>query len=107
MAESPAVSFTTHNVIRASACRSSKPRGLPDPHCTGSQSHSRLMPLLEALLLRSCLDARTVEAAGASDEPTRPPLELLLRVYPELLDRIRGKRVLDFGCGPGTQSVAL
>ncbi len=65
------------------------------------------MPLLEALLLRSCLDARTVEAAGASDEPTRPPLELLLRVYPELLDRIRGKRVLDFGCGPGTQSVAL
>lgn len=64
------------------------------------------MPLLEALLLRCCLDPKTVDPVGSS-EPARPALGLLLRVYPELLDRIRGRRVLDFGCGPGTQSVAL
>jgi SAM-dependent methyltransferase len=63
------------------------------------------MPLLQALLLRFCLDPETVEPT--SPELPRPPLGLLLRVYPELLDRVRGKRVLDFGCGPGTQSVAL
>src|SRR5437868_12061636 len=67
---------------------------------------STLMPFLEGLLLRFCLKPEVVESAG-SPESTRPPLALLLDVYPEFLDRIRGKRVLDFGCGPGTQSVAL
>jgi SAM-dependent methyltransferase len=64
------------------------------------------MPLSQALLSRFCLDPKTVESA-ASSEPARPALSLLLRVYPELLERIRGRRVLDFGCGPGTQAVAL
>jgi SAM-dependent methyltransferase len=64
------------------------------------------MPPLQALLLRFCVDPRAVESGG-SPEQLRPPLGLLLRVYPELPSRIRGSRVLDFGCGPGTQSVAL
>lgn len=34
-------------------------------------------------------------------------LDFPLKTVPDLLGRIRGKRVLDYGCGPGWQSVAM
>ena len=34
-------------------------------------------------------------------------LSLLCRVFPDFLSMIRGKRILDFGCGTGHQTVAL
>ena len=64
------------------------------------------MSPFEFLLLRFCSDPEAVRAEESA-EPTHPPFGLLLRVYPELLERIRGKHVLDFGCGWGVQSVAL
>ena len=64
------------------------------------------MSPLESLLLRYCSPPQTVSEAE-SNEFSRPPLEGLLRVYPDLLAQIRGMRVLDFGCGWGRQSVAL
>ncbi len=52
-----------------------------------------------------------------TDQPTEPAhkvitsldgaLELLNRVYPHLADLVTDKRVLDFGCGSGLQSIAL
>jgi len=34
-------------------------------------------------------------------------LDLLHRVYPNLSSLVSGKRVVDFGCGTGHQSIAL
>ena len=52
-----------------------------------------------------------------TNQPTEPvhktvtslvgALELLNRVYPQLADLVAGKRILDFGCGSGLQSIAL
>ncbi|MGB5211181.1 MAG: class I SAM-dependent methyltransferase, partial [Gammaproteobacteria bacterium] len=49
---------------------------------------------------------------GASDDPKSEfdpdkSLALLHRVYPDFEQIIKGKRVLDFGCGTGKQAAAL
>jgi SAM-dependent methyltransferase len=64
-----------------------------------------MMSPLESLLLRFCLAPEAVSVE--SQESARPPLERLIHVYPDLLAQIRGKRVLDYGCGWGAQSVAM
>ena len=45
--------------------------------------------------------------AGHVDEPPDAALALLRRTCPEVLERVRGAEVLDFGCGTGQQVVAL
>lgn len=45
---------------------------------------------------------------GAVREPrVEQALDDLLRRFPDLPERVRGRRVLDFGCGAGRQAVAL
>lgn len=45
--------------------------------------------------------------AGTDHWTTDNALSLLLRVYPPFLEELKGKAVLDFGCGTGWQSVAM
>lgn len=66
--------------------------------------------VLERLLLISCRspEAVSLESDGCeSAVGQQVALALLERVYPELRERIRDSRVLDFGCGTGHQAVAL
>lgn len=44
---------------------------------------------------------------AANEPPVAHALDDLLRRFPDLRARVRGKRVLDFGCGAGRQAVAL
>ncbi len=64
--------------------------------------------LLERLLLLFCRSPELV-STDSTDSPIegREALALLERVYPELHERVRDSRVLDFGCGTGQQAVAL
>jgi SAM-dependent methyltransferase len=41
------------------------------------------------------------------DEPEGDPLAILKAEFPDLAALVRGKRVADFGCGPGAQAIAL
>jgi 2-polyprenyl-3-methyl-5-hydroxy-6-metoxy-1,4-benzoquinol methylase len=64
--------------------------------------------LPERVLLAMC---RPVEAASLSvatvDYTLDNALDYGTRMIPGFLERIRGKSVLDYGCGPGWQSVAM
>lgn len=55
--------------------------------------------------------SRPPHAPDLDDATREPPLDHalddLLRRFPDLRERIRGRRVLDFGCGAGRQAVAL
>src|SRR5687768_12215188 len=94
--------LTSSRIPERRACRSRTSTRDRD----GRYWRSSLMRLLQTLLLRFCADPETANSVGSS-QPALPALGLLLRVYPELIERIHGKRVLDFGCGPGTQAIAL
>lgn len=58
------------------------------------------------LLLLSRPPDALVEAGDEADDPEEAATGLL-RDFPDLPDRIRGKRIVDFGCGVGRQAVAL
>ncbi|HYR07207.1 MAG TPA: methyltransferase domain-containing protein [Longimicrobium sp.] len=55
--------------------------------------------------------SRPVDAPDLADAAAEPGVEHalddLLRRFPDLPGRVRGRRVLDFGCGAGRQAVAL
>jgi SAM-dependent methyltransferase len=51
-------------------------------------------------------EAADLDGDYAGNSPERA-LDLCRRVYPEFDHAVRGKRVLDFGCGAGLQAVAI
>jgi len=56
-----------------------------------------------------CLSRRPSEGRynGFSKKNIDHALDQLVAMYPGFLDQIKGKRVVDFGCGQGIQSMAL
>lgn len=65
------------------------------------------MTLGERVLLRLSREPGSVDYEGVEPFEPATALELLLRVFPDFSSRVRGKKILDFGCGTGLQSVAL
>lgn len=66
------------------------------------------MTLSERLLLALCKPVdQPTEPAHKTVTTVAGALDLLERVYPDLTGLICGKRVVDFGCGAGLQSIAL
>lgn len=66
------------------------------------------MPLTERLLQSFCVPIGTpTPPAHKTIRTLDGALDLLKRVYPDLAQLVGGKRVLDFGCGAGLQSIAL
>jgi SAM-dependent methyltransferase len=66
------------------------------------------MRVAEWLLLALSVEkppSHTVE--HGHEAPIDSPLALVCREFPNFLDEIAGKRVLDYGCGTGQQAVAL
>lgn len=61
----------------------------------------------ERLLLRFSKPVATVRAEHPSPWSVATALELLDRVYPGFQQAIRGRDVVDFGCGRGYQTVAM
>lgn len=60
--------------------------------------------LSERLLLLFCHEPKPVPMVHFR---TGSELSLLTSLFPGFIDRIRGKRVIDFGCGHGYQAIAL
>ena len=64
------------------------------------------MRLPERLLL--FLSSRDLEKTGTDDEwDTDNSLNLLARYSPNFFNDIKGKKILDFGCGTGFQTISL
>jgi len=58
----------------------------------------------EKILLKFCKDEKNTHP---QDPYREDPLVLLKEAYPNFLKDIKGRRVCDFGCGFGNQSIAL
>lgn len=66
------------------------------------------MPLGERILLSLSRKPGSAEYAGATlNYSVDNALDFPLKTIPGLLDRIKDKTVLDYGCGPGYQAVAM
>jgi SAM-dependent methyltransferase len=66
------------------------------------------MNISERLLILCCKSGATVEQrVRTSGWCEKNALSLLTEVFPGFLNRIKGKNILDFGCGRGRQCVAL
>lgn len=66
------------------------------------------MTIGEAILRIFCRSPQQGDySEDYSHEPTSSALCLLRKEYPELSRLINGKRVVDFGCGEGYESIAL
>jgi SAM-dependent methyltransferase len=66
------------------------------------------MRLGERILLRLSRKPGSPEYAGATLNYTvSNSLDFPLKTIPQLLDQIKDKLILDYGCGPGYQAVAL
>src|SRR6476660_9068466 len=66
------------------------------------------MRLGERILLRLSRKPGSSEYAGATLKYTVDnALDFPRKTIPDLLDHIKDKTVLDYGCGPGFQAVAL
>jgi SAM-dependent methyltransferase len=66
------------------------------------------MRIGERILLAFSRPVDAPDLAEAAREPgVEHALDDLLRRFPDLPERVRGRRVLDFGCGAGRQAVAL
>lgn len=71
-------------------------------------SPSSRVPLGERILLALSRDPGRSDYVDGTDPWTMEnALEPLRRAFPDLRELVRGRRVLDFGCGQGWQSVAL
>src|ERR1700752_1747134 len=69
----------------------------PDPQTLGEQ-----------LLLKFCRPVNSPAFKGGPDRTdVSNALDFLIRTIPGFLDSVRGKDVLDFGCGFGNQAAAL
>ena len=66
------------------------------------------MSLQEKILLRLSRKPGSKEYGGATANYTVDnALDFPLKTVPRFIEYIQGKRVLDFGCGPGYQAVAM
>lgn len=66
------------------------------------------MQIAERILLALSRPVGSGDYPGHTIESMKgDPLELLHLAYPDLSDIIRGKRVIDFGCGAGLQAVTM
>jgi SAM-dependent methyltransferase len=65
------------------------------------------MRLEERILLSFARDPAEPEIGATAHYSVENCLDFPLKTVPDLIERIRGKRVLDFGCGWGWQAVAL
>jgi SAM-dependent methyltransferase len=63
--------------------------------------------LQERILLAFARDPTEKEIGATAHYSLDNCLDFPLKTVPDLVERIRGRRVLDFGCGPGWQAVAL
>jgi SAM-dependent methyltransferase len=74
-----------------------------------SRNQSTSTPTLSTFLLsKFCRPVDSVEyAAGSTRLTVANSLDFLLKSTPGFLDLVRGRKVLDFGCGMGMQSAAL
>lgn len=64
--------------------------------------------LSERILLRLSRPPESPPYPGGSDRMTLENcLDFLLKTVPDFIDMVRGRRVLDFGCGHGYQSARL
>lgn len=66
------------------------------------------MRLAERLLLALSRDPTSIDYSGATEQYTLAnALNFAQSRVPDFLNMIRGRRVLDYGCGPGWQAVAM
>lgn len=65
------------------------------------------MPLLEALLRKTCVPPAEVDRLQARPNDVAARTNELFANLPELKSHIVGKRVLDFGCGTGIHSIGM
>jgi ubiquinone/menaquinone biosynthesis C-methylase UbiE len=65
------------------------------------------MNILETILFSLSKTPESIPPTSISETTTDNALDLLTRVYPDFDTLVSGKRVLDFGCGRGNQSIAL
>jgi SAM-dependent methyltransferase len=65
------------------------------------------MGLADRILLSFARDPSEPETGATANYSIENCLDFPLKTVPDLIERIRGKSVLDFGCGPGWQAVAL
>jgi SAM-dependent methyltransferase len=63
--------------------------------------------LEERILLFFARDPKETEIGATANYSIENCLDFPLKTVPDLIERIHGRRVLDFGCGPGWQAVAL
>lgn len=61
----------------------------------------------ERLILALARDPRRPETGATPNYTLDNCLDFARKTVPDLLEHVRGKKVLDFGCGPGWQAVAL
>ncbi|HKP88238.1 MAG TPA: class I SAM-dependent methyltransferase [Blastocatellia bacterium] len=60
------------------------------------------------MLLRFCHDPNRKESLGATHHYTiENALDFPLKMVPDLISRIQGQNILDYGCGPGWQAVIM
>lgn len=75
---------------------------MPNPSNT-----ARRLSIEERVLLALARDPNEREVGSTANYTLENCLDFPLKTVPDLVERVRGKRVLDFGCGRGWQAVAL
>lgn len=78
------------------------------PATSGAEESPRPCSLAERILLKACRDVRSADYPGGTSK-TRidNALDFMEIAVPGFRDLVRGKTVLDFGCGHGWQAAAL
>ena len=72
-----------------------------------SNDTSPRLSLEERILLAFARDPGQPEIGATANYTLENCLNFPLKTVPDLVERISGKRVLDFGCGRGWQAVTL
>jgi SAM-dependent methyltransferase len=65
------------------------------------------LSLQERILLSFARDPKSAEIGATASYTVENCLDFPLKTVPDLAERIRGRKILDFGCGFGWQAVAL
>ena len=74
---------------------------------SNSGKTSPRLSLQERILLAFARDPNEPEIGATASYTLDNCLNFPLKTVPDLVERVRGKRVLDFGCGQGWQAVTL
>ena len=72
-----------------------------------SSKRSPRLSIQERIILAFARDATEDEIGATVNYTLQNCLTFPLKTVPDLVERVRGKRILDFGCGRGWQAVAL